>query len=210
MSAAVFVMALLALEALTERNDFPGVVCRPFLRFGALGRLFGRFFYPGWPSGTLFVALLGAVLSGFLSGFLAVHCMLHGMELEAWAMIGITLAILVFPAALIQLFVRKTDQRFSVYAALFITSWVLTFILSILYEVVSEGVLLWIFSPIPMMLVPLTSEHWRHNEEAVMILSWGLAGLYYVIVFIGAGPWLRSIGTMEKEELERLEQGNES
>ena len=206
MLKSVFVMALLALEALTERNDFPGVVCRPFLRFGALGRLFGRFFYPGWPSGTLFVALLGAVLSGFL----AVHGILHGMDLEAWAMIGITLAILVFPAALIQLFIRKTDQRFSVYAALFITCWVLTFILSILYEVVSEGLLLWIFSPIPMMLVPLTAEHWRHNEEAVMILSWGLAGLYYVIVLIGARPWLKAIGMMENEELERLEQGHES
>ena len=43
-----------------------------------------------------------------------------------------------------------------------------------------------------------------------MILSWGLAGLYYVIVLIGARPWLKAIGTMENEELERLEQGHES
>ena len=204
--ASSFVLFLLSLDLFTERARFPAVVCRPFLRFGALGRLFGRFFYPGWPTGTLFFTLLGALLAGFL----VIHDMRDGIELEAWAMLGVTLAILAFPAALIQLFLRRTEQRFSIYAAIFICCWILTLILSVLADVINEDALLWIFSPIPTMFLPLGDEAWHSHEIIITILGWGFAGIYYLIVFASALPHLRTIKSLEIEELERGETNDDS
>ena len=66
--AALVVMGLISLDIFTESSDFPRIVCRPFLRFGVMGRLIGRFLYPGHASGTFFFAFLS-----FTVAFVHIH-----------------------------------------------------------------------------------------------------------------------------------------
>lgn len=67
---AVVLQVLAIFTGLSESPERPFSLYRPFVRLGALGRLAGRVFYPGWPSAvlyTLLIALLwlaGARLSG--------------------------------------------------------------------------------------------------------------------------------------------------
>ena len=63
---------MLALQALLERPLNLPVVVLPMVRRGLLGRLAGRFFYPGWPAGVCYIgALLGLVAGGF--GYAMAH-----------------------------------------------------------------------------------------------------------------------------------------
>jgi len=48
--------------ALGEEPRFIPSICKPFVRKGALGRLSGRFFYPGWPSGVRFTLCVTVIL----------------------------------------------------------------------------------------------------------------------------------------------------
>lgn len=197
---AGYVLLLLAVDAFTERRDIPSIVCEPFMRFSAMGRALGRFLYPGWPTGTLFVGFLSVLLAGFL----VIHGQMHGVDLTAWAMAGMAVSVAVFPAAFIQLFVRNTTARFSVYLAVFITGWILAAILGSLFGVVGDKTLLWIFSPIPMVLAPLAGHLWSNdNKETIVMVCWGLAGAYYLVIFAGALPVLKAMGRIEDEAMER-------
>jgi hypothetical protein len=183
---AGYVLVLLAVDALTERREIPSVVCEPFMRFSAMGRVMGRFLYPGWPA------------------FLAIHGQMHGANLNSWAAAGMIVAIAVFPAAFIQLFARNTNERFSVYLAVSITGWVLASILGMLFDVVSETILLWIFAPIPMVLAPLSGHLWSAGtDDPIILVSWGLAGAYYFVIFAAALPILKGMGRLEDEATER-------
>lgn len=61
MATSILVIWTTSLETVLP---FPSVY-RPFVRFGALGRLAGRFLYPGWPSGMWFtIAIVGLLSCG--------------------------------------------------------------------------------------------------------------------------------------------------
>ena len=96
------IMVILAVDALTERPEFTASVTRPFVRFGWPGRLFGRFFYPGAVSGTLYLLLL-------LTVFAATTYTTSSSKDEIFGMIAI--AIIALTVLLYSLFITTFLRR---------------------------------------------------------------------------------------------------
>ncbi len=205
LAGALVVMGLLSLDILTERADFPRIVCGPFLRFGTLGRFLGRFLYPGYASGTLFFAFLTILLVAFLM----LQTKLQGPDLQTWATTGTSIAVMIFPAAIMQLFARKSTQRFSLYISLQLISFTLAVIFSALFDYLTDKTLLWIFCPIPTVLFPLIDEVWATgNQLTITFVTWVLAGLYYLLVLAGTLPLLGRMNRLENEQLNREDYGS--
>ncbi|NNC86845.1 MAG: hypothetical protein HKN82_00130 [Akkermansiaceae bacterium] len=195
--ATLVVAALISLDLFTERAEFPAVVCRPFLRFGRPGRLAGRFLYPGWATGSLFFLLLVAVTCGML----LLRQATTGLRAEHFTYAGIGFAVMVFPAAMMQLCARNRPERFTMYISITIMGWLLALILGILYGEVRNELLLWLFSPVPMVLFPLSNELTSPtNRVTISFIAWALAGLYTLIVLVGAGRSLAALAKLERAE----------
>lgn len=190
--AALLICGLISLDLFSENADFPSIVCRPFQHRGPLVRLLGRLLYPGWATGSLFfVFLVGIVM-------LLLFLTNPSPKLFTYAAIGI--GTLAFPAAMIQLFARNSESRFTIYVTLLLLSGVLALILSLLYSAVSEKLLLWIFSFIPMVLFPIARELTSAtNESSVLFISALIAGIYLLIILGGALPRIAAISKLEAE-----------
>ncbi|MFP6857643.1 MAG: hypothetical protein VCA73_10240 [Roseibacillus sp.] len=198
LTAALIVAGLISLDLFTESPEFPSIVCRPFLRWGTLGRLGGRFLYPGWATGTHFFVLLAGIVT------LLLLITKSGAPQFTDAAIGF--GIMIFPAAMIQLFARNSDNRFSIYVTLMVVAAVLTAILSALYLAVKEDMLLWIFIIIPMVLFPVSDELASStNQGTILFLSLITTGTYLLIVFAGAFPRIAKIPKLEAEALQDLD-----
>jgi hypothetical protein len=102
--------------ALTEPLQLLPPICRPFLRFGTLGKIAGRFFYPGWPSGVLFTGLLIALGTFIILNHLSTSRPL-GWHFEPRfhiLMLG-SLGTLLLPGLVMRIFPRKINQSFAIY-----------------------------------------------------------------------------------------------
>ena len=196
--AAGFVGILLSFDAFSEDPTFPRAVTRPFLRWGSLGRLGGRLLYPGWITGNLFVlafsttlALLILIFGGF-----------EGIGQTPWLALGIISGVMLFPAAMIQLVARKSPNRHSTYLSFAAIAWCLTCVIAILYSVVAEDLLYWVFCPIPMVQGPMAMSFAdKPHGDSLMAIAWISAAVYWVIVMIAAVPGLRLLRELEEEEL---------
>jgi hypothetical protein len=198
LAAALVIAGLVSLDLFTEPADFPSVVCAPFLRLGSVGKLLGRFLYPGWATGIVFFCLL----AGVIVGLLALGGATMGVNQGHYLTTGMTFAVLAFPAAITQLFARKAKDRFTIYVSLMLTGWLLALILGILFREIKDEFLLWLFTPVPMVLFPAAAElAGSGNRDTLLAVSWGLAGLYALVVLAGAGRHLAAIGKLERHEL---------
>lgn len=70
MMAALGMAAFVGIDAATEQPRHFTVICQPFVKRGILGRLAGRFLYPGWHSGFLYLLLLAACALGTMVFFI--------------------------------------------------------------------------------------------------------------------------------------------
>ncbi|CAN5661216.1 hypothetical protein BH09VER1_BH09VER1_00610 [soil metagenome] len=107
-----YVLALLtivAIDALAETQEFNRTVYRPFLKLGAIGRFLALFLTPGWVSASWYILLLTVVCGAGLA--LAGDA---GNELTRVSFLG----SLIFPAALIRLFVPRTQHFLGFYIAI--------------------------------------------------------------------------------------------
>lgn len=53
---------IVGLDAATEQPKHLTVILHPFVKCGFLGRVAGRFFYPGWHTGLMYILLLAAIV----------------------------------------------------------------------------------------------------------------------------------------------------
>ena len=197
-AATLAVCALISIDLFSEKAEFPAVVCKPFLRWGVPGRFLGRFLYPGWATGTLFCIVLMILVTGMVAQ--SAPSGSHGIRLLVT--IGIGFSVMVFPAAMMQLFARKTEQRFTLYVTLILMSVLLTFILGLLFAEIKQKEILWIFAPIPMVQFPIVSELWEEKtERTIFWMAWGTMAAYLLIVVAGAVPRLRKLAGLEREAL---------
>ena len=75
-------------------------------------------------------------------------------------------------------------------------------ILGSLFDYLSDKTLLWVFSPVPTILLPLIDLLWNQNNKAtITFVTWLIAAIYYSIVLIGALPLLRRMNKLENEQL---------
>jgi hypothetical protein len=165
---------------------------------GPLGRASGRLLYPGWATGSLFFLTLSLVL------FLLIFLTNPDPRNYTYAAIG--LGTLAFPAALIQLFARDSSNRFSLYLTLLLLCFVLTAILSELYRVVPEKLLLWVFSFIPTVLLPVAGQPASSPDQStVLLVSSTITGIYLLIILGGSLPRVVALSKLETEALGDLD-----
>jgi hypothetical protein len=118
---AAFILSLpICVTALCEEPEPIASICRPFVERGWIGRLAGRVFYPGWPSGVFFSALL---LGGFYGLFRS-----RGMQNDPReiAMFLSLCGAIVLPIACSKLFMPRNRRTLAVFWAFQAVSSLLT------------------------------------------------------------------------------------
>lgn len=191
---ALVLLCLITFDLFTERDEFPSIVTRPFLRWGLMGRLIGRLLYPGWATGTLFHSLLFLLImaAGFSFGS---H--LDSEELQEGT--GIIFGALQFGLLLVNLFRRVLHDRFTAYILITTVLCVLIPLFGILYEVNSEN-MIWFFCFIPH-IQPWMAFEIDPSKDISLMIIWGSAFAYFAVNLILAFPRLRQLSQLEEEEL---------
>lgn len=202
--------------AVTEPLQLLPPICRPFLRFGAAGKLAGRFLYPGWPSGILFSGLLIALGVG------AVLLHLRAGGGPGWAfddkfvilMLG-SLGTLLLSGLLVRLMPRRIPRSFSLFL-MFAGLLIVTAIgLSIVAEEVEDDSFMWAFAWIPPVQFNLMDLIYREfynsldpgatgppgNPDYQPLVLTGVAtcSIYYLGMLLFALRNFRSIREVEEE-----------
>ena len=110
---AAFIIIPIVIGAVCEPVREVMSVYRPFVRWGFPGRIFGRVFYPGWPSGVFFVLILlaliflvphgpfSSILASFI-GSLGPHPVTGSFVWAGTVIIG-TIGAIFLPVALLRL-----------------------------------------------------------------------------------------------------------
>jgi hypothetical protein len=195
----LFVTTLLVIDALSERPEFTASVLRPFRRLGPMRHLAGILLLPGWPSGIFFAGLLGSIS--------VVLCLTHestdpnaSNEMLAFGLLWF--AALLFPAAVVSLFMRKAKNLFSAYVIVFIASLVVALVFFIIGETTdtTKGMILLV--PVcPAMGLMSFGEYSSAQRSEGLILIIGLITScgYWIALFARAsGHWAR-IRAMDQE-----------
>ncbi len=139
--ATVFIAAVV-IDALAEPMSTSLSVYRAFLKKGNLGTALSCIFSPGWASATFYVALLGLIGAPllYLSGSL-------GDQAEMLGYLSFYGA-LIFPAALIRLFLPGTPIFLGLYVGTIFLCETFTLILGVMSNLGDKSFLLWL-SPLP-------------------------------------------------------------
>jgi len=134
--------------ALTEPLQLLPPICRPFLRFGALGKLVGRFLYPGWPSGVVFTGLIMAAVTGVFYSRPNMTS-LGSVDMMGNIMLMVSLGTMLLPALLMRVFTPKVRNPLGVYILLGVLLCAVAVVLGfVMNETDSDGYV-WFFSWIP-------------------------------------------------------------
>ncbi len=115
--AFVVAVVVCAVAVCEQPRAIPSIY-RPFTRWGWLGQLAGRFFYPGWHTGVLYTL---AMFTAF--GALLVNEKMFRFNGSNWITDGLvwfvaTLGTLLMPVALIQGFLRRTTRPAVLFCAI--------------------------------------------------------------------------------------------
>jgi len=136
--------------ALTEPLQLLPPICRPFLRFGTIGRLAGRVLYPGWPSGVLFTGILMLIAAGvYWSQVPRTGISLRSISPQATVTMFAVAGTLLLPALILRLFEKKIRQTFTFYLVILVSLCGLTIALGIIAQEVEKNSFLWAFSWLP-------------------------------------------------------------
>ena len=190
--SAMAITACIALDLFSERVTFSPIVCWKFIRLGFLGRIAGRFLYPGWGTGSLFFLVLTLVL--------CVLIYLTNPNPIYYTMAFLGIGTLAFPAMIIQVFARNSTNRFSSYFFILLLTLLLSRILIFLYENFSGELLLWIFSFIPAALLPLASESGSTTDPIIIrFAAIGISSIYLLVILATSLQQLARLSTLESE-----------
>jgi hypothetical protein len=152
--------------ALTEAFQLLPPICRPFLRFGGLGKLAGRAFYPGWPSGVVFTALLLGVAAVvyLLVPDPARYGGYTGHLDRGYIAMLVIIGTLLLPAILLRLFSKKIKQSFAFYLLTLVALCGIALGLGMIASETDDDSFLWLFCWVPPVKFLLTdminSEHY--------------------------------------------------
>ena len=163
------------LIALTESTSLVATTCIPFLKRGRLGEALGVILYPGLASGIFFTGLL-SVIACFV--FAAHPTMSHGSDT-----LTIELAFLgslLFPAVLQVFFFKGEGQRVANYLLILIGSGVLTGILAIITEAMSNRDFLWLFIWNPLTFSAMT----RGFDDDVVLGAVSIVDLILLLILV--------------------------
>lgn len=160
--------------ALTEPLQLLPPICRPFLRFGGLGKLAGRFLYPGWPSGVIFTGLmLAAIIGVFYSRPGIARGYLSGIDVIGSIMLTASIGTLLLPALFMRVFLRRVRNALGVYILIGVLLCVIAIALAMIMAETREDGYVWLLSWIP----PVQMNVVAHLERVARSPSGGFADL---------------------------------
>ena len=135
-------LAVVVVDAIAEPQETLRAVYRPFLRMGRPGGLLSLFFTPGWASASWYVLLL--------AGLGGVMLFSQGRLNDAEQMLEYVsyLGLLVFPAALIRLFIPNTRFFLGFYIGLQFLFAAVTLLVGMISGISNEPMTAWL-CPIP-------------------------------------------------------------
>lgn len=180
--------------ALSEPDHLVSTICRPFVKRGLMGRLAGRFLYPGWPAGVVFTGFLILVASLLL---LTLPNVRRGHSAEELIVSLSFLGALLFPGLLTVLFGHKVKERFACFVLLLIASGVFTLALGILSGALSNREFLWLFVWNPLVLLTMREAHGFSNDYLLMAGFVVNAG-YFLLLSLKAFQAFRPIRETER------------
>lgn len=181
--------------ALTENTPLVHAIAIRFARRGVVGRLAGRIFYPGWPSGVMFTILVSGI------GVLMLPVMAASNSVDMWiAMLG-GLGSLFLPGLLVIALGKKVKDRLAVY----ILGWSISFALVMILAAIADGMasrgILWAFTWCPLMILPM-SEHGAFSEHTLFVTGLIVDAAYLGIMMIMAIAAQRGISEIERQALD--------
>lgn len=195
--ATVFIAAVV-IDALAEPMSTSLSVYRAFLKKGNLGTALSCIFSPGWASATFYVALLGLIGAPllYLSGSL-------GDQAEMLGYLSFYGA-LIFPAALIRLFLPGTPIFLGLYVGTIFLCETFTLILGVMSNLGDKSILLWL-SPLPPSVFMFNLTAMIHadpsGEAFVSVTSVVTIILLLVLALRSAGP-LRAVHSEARKALQ--------
>jgi hypothetical protein len=197
--------------ALTEPLQLLPPICRPFLRFGGLGKLAGRFLYPGWPSGVVFTGLIMAGIIGvFFSrpGFGGTT--VGSADAMGTIMLWASLGTLLLPALFMRIFLRRARNPLGVYILIGVLLFVVAIALEMIMQETREDGYVWLFSWIPPVQLNIMDhirrEHYTPggasgfpDYEPVFLIGMVTSAIYFVLLLVCA---LRNFPVIREVEQE--------
>lgn len=192
--------------ALTEPFYLLPPICRDFVRRGAIGRLAGRFLYPGWPSGVLFTGLLIGTAS--VATLLPKHSFTPEFAEEMKIALSGSLATLLLPALIQRFLPDRFRQGFGIYLLIMAILGVLAILAGLVAAQSEDDSFLWALSWIPPVQLPLMEWLRRSsylignysNPEIYSLLtrtSLGITAFYFLALLVAALRHFPSIREVE-------------
>ncbi len=193
-TTAACVLGLLGLfGAICEPVRLNAGLYRPFKRHGFPGRIAGRLFTPGWPSGTLFALLYLAISAALLVANEAFD------DSRAVAAFLGACGALIFPAALTRLFVPRTRHALIIYIGIQ-TFCVVSALVILILDNIFESAFAMVSAILPTSgLIVIMFGELEQSEAPVLsgIYALILAASVAILLFRSRSEW-KQIAALEK------------
>jgi hypothetical protein len=185
------ILTIVVIDSLTERPAPVASIYIPFVKRGTLGRLFGKVFYPGWQSGLLFS---GIVVGVFVALFIEEVGSLDEDELA-----GITSAMgmIIFPAAITQLFFQRHGNPFGLYIMIALLALALVGLVAGIDDS-QESSILWFFAMIPTACMFIAGNNYRYDSDGTILVVSSVVTLVWLLILL-----VKAIGIFR--QIHRLE-----
>ncbi|MCW1921518.1 hypothetical protein OKA05_03070 [Luteolibacter arcticus] len=201
--------------ALTEPLQLLPPICRPFLKFGNLGKVVGRFLYPGWPSGVVFTGLMIAGITGvFFSRPGTMGRYMSSADTISTVMLVVSIGTLLLPALFMRVFLRRARNPLGVYILIGVLLCVVAIALAMIMGETRSDEYVWLFSwipPVQMNVVAyIQSEHYSSATGGyasgtspdfgpVLVTGIVTSSIYFVLLLICALRSFPAIREVERE-----------
>ncbi|MCF7675946.1 MAG: hypothetical protein K9N23_19300 [Akkermansiaceae bacterium] len=192
----LLVVALLVIDAVSERPDFTASVLRPFRRLGPLAKPVRLLLLPGWPSGLRFAGVLGVV--AFLLGQAGYLVEESGID-EFIAFVTLWFACLLMPAAVRVWFLGKIRNPFTGYMVALIGMLVVGLVFALIADTTTTTEILFWVTPICPVCGFLTLDNFPYrDEEEVFLLGMIICLAYWVAAFVRSFPHSRRLAELDR------------
>ncbi len=191
----MFLAIPICIICLTENPYLAPSIAEPFVRKGIAGRLLGRFLYPGWATGLLFVMVVFALLQGAMFYYSKTQTSLDdGVQIN----VNAVFAMLFFSIAMTRLLVRKHQNRFGLFILFLSTQFLILAITFVCEEFFHQFEIMHYFCWIPATLLIL-KEGTIFSPETLKLIAWLNIGGYFLIALSTSLPIWRQISETEKQ-----------
>ncbi|MBK1791722.1 hypothetical protein [Persicirhabdus sediminis] len=196
------VITPLFVSALIRTHQLVPSICKPFVKRGRIGQLAGRLLYPGWATGTFYCTIIGLLLLPVMITICSLSNSSYGFQPEDLSAFIAYFGILIFPAAITQLFFKKYKNLFTVYLLIFCIHWGFMILLGIMAATTSDDVLL-LFCWLPVGALALSFDN-TVSDSSQLVISCLVTGTYLIILWFKSIPAWKHIREVESVALKQI------